>query len=130
VLVVDASAVLEGLKGSPQGIRFQDRLLDRAQRLQAPHLIDLEVVQTLRRWHVQAGLSDDAAARMLAVYRLIPIRRYGHADFLPRAWELREHATAYDAVYIALAEALDVPLLTADRRWASAHWHHARVEVL
>ena len=60
----------------------------------------------------------------------LPLRRYPHHFLLPRVWDLRNNLTAYDAVYIALAEALDAPLLTRDRRLATAAGHHARVELV
>jgi predicted nucleic acid-binding protein len=59
----------------------------------------------------------------------LPLSRYPHDVLLPRVWELRHNLTAYDAVYVALAEALDAPLLTCDRRLAAARGHHARVDL-
>ena len=59
-----------------------------------------------------------------------PLHRYGHEFMLPRIWELRDNLTAYDAAYVALAEALDAPLLTRDARLAAAPGHRARIEVV
>ena len=60
----------------------------------------------------------------------MPLRRYPHDFLIPRVWELRATLTAYDAIYVALAEVLDAPLLTCDGKMASASGHSAKVEVV
>lgn len=100
------------------------------QTLHAPHLIDLEVAQVLRRY---AAIGQRAAERCrdaLGDLSDFPLRRYPHDCLLSRVWELRHNLTAYDAVYVALAEALDAPLLTRDRRLAAAAGHHARIDLV
>ncbi len=130
MIVVDASAVLEVLlRGSAAGA-VEGRLFAPDEALHAPHLIDLEIVQVLRR-HVLAGaMTAKQGAEALDVWRGFPLRRWTHEALLARAWALRETLTAYDAAYVALAEALDAPLLTTDSKLARAAGHGARVEVV
>jgi predicted nucleic acid-binding protein len=128
VIVLDASAAFEWLLETPTGSRVDERIL--SESLHAPHLIDVEVAQVLRRY---AALGVVTASRARgALQDLIDLRlvRYPHDFLLPRIWELRENFTAYDAAYVALAETLDAPLVTCDRKIASASLHHARVEVI
>lgn len=95
--------------------------------LLAPHLIDLEVAQTLRR----IGLLDAAdVSETLHRYRSLSIRRFEHLPLLPRIWDLRHNLTAYDAAYVALAEATGAPLVTADHRLADTPGHRAEVIVV
>jgi len=129
VIVLDASAVLEVLLRTPTAKTLESRLFDPAETLHAPHLLDIEIAQVLRRY---AAAGEDAARCRAALTDLIdlPIIRYPHDFLLPRVWELRHNLTAYDAVYVALAEALDATLLTRDQRLASAPLHSAQVEVV
>ena len=94
--------------------------------LHAPHLLDVEVASILRRYHLSGELSAEDGREALAG---LDIARYPHDPLLPRVWELRASVTAYDAVYLALAEVLEAPLLTLDRRLARARSHGARVEL-
>ena len=130
MLVVDASAVLELLKGSAPGERFRTALTAAPFDLHAPHLIDAEVVQALRRWNLSGGLPSPVARRMLDLYGDMGIRRHAHAELLGRLWELRANLSAYDALYVALAEGLGVPLVTADARLAEAPGHRAEIRLL
>ena len=129
MIVVDASALIEVLLRTPSAGTVEDLLFATGQTLHAPHLIDVEVMQVIRRY-AATGEIDGPRGRA-AIDDLIdfPIRRYQHDFLLPRVWELRETLTAYDAAYVALAEALDATLLTRDRRLASALGHDARVQV-
>ena len=128
VLILDASALVEYLLGSPAGYRVAERL-SRVETIDGPHLIDLEVCSALRR-HVAAGTVEaKVATEALAQLAGAPLRRYPSTPFLPRIWELRHTHTAYDAVYIALAEALAVPLVTMDARLARSHGHRAEIEL-
>jgi predicted nucleic acid-binding protein len=86
--------------------------------LHAPHLIDLEVAQVLRRYARSAVISNERGAEALADLADFPITRYPHLVLLGRIWMMRHHLTAYDAAYLALAEALDAPLVTRDRALA------------
>ena len=130
MIVVDASALVEVLLRTPAAPDVRERLFATEQTLHAPYLIDIEVAQVLRRYaasgRVEPGRCRDALGDLLD----FPINRYPHDVLLPRVWELRHNLTAYDAVYVALAEALDAPLLTRDRRLATAPGHRARIDLV
>jgi predicted nucleic acid-binding protein len=130
VIVVDASALLEVLLRSPAAKVVENRLFAPRQTLHAPHLLDVEVAQVIRRYAAKGDI-DSARGRMaLTDLTDFPLRRYPHDLLLPRIWDLRNNLTAYDATYVALAEALDASLLTRDRRLAAAAGHHARIELV
>lgn len=129
MIVVDASAVVEMLLGGARGRRAEETLLERDERAQAPALLDPEVVQALRRL-AAAGVVTDARARAaVAILGELPVTRHVMTPLLPRLWELRRVMTAYDAAYVALAEALECPLLTFDEALARTSGHRARVLV-
>lgn len=129
MIVVDASTVVTGLADDgPDGDRVRERL--RGERLTAPQVIDLEVTSAWRRL-VTAGRLDDRRARLaLGDLRALRLERAPHRPLLDRCWELRDNLTTYDAAYVALAEHLEVVLLTADGRLASAPGIRCEVEVL
>jgi predicted nucleic acid-binding protein len=129
VIVLDASAAIEWLLQSPAGLRIDKRIFSHSQSLHAPHLLDVEVAQVLRRYVRDRTLPELRGQEALEDFSDLPLHRYSHDFLLPRVWELRATLTAYDAVYVALAEALDVPLLTCDSRIASAPGHHAIIEI-
>lgn len=128
-MVVDASAVLEVLLQTDRARAVEERLFSGVV-LHAPHLLDLEVTQVLRRYERSGQISRERGGQALRHYLDFRLERYPHHLFLTRVWDLRHNATAYDAVYLALAEALDVPLLTTDRKLADVPGHGARVEVV
>jgi predicted nucleic acid-binding protein len=130
VIVVDASAVLEVLLNTRAGSRVADRLFGAGETLHAPHLLDLEVAQVLRRYAAAGDLDPQRGMQALEDLVDFPLTRYPHDIFLSRIWELRNNLTAYDAAYVALAEALAVPLVTRDAALASAAGHTARIELL
>ena len=130
MIVVDASAVLETLLRTPNAEAVEKRLFEPSQTLHAPHLLDVEVAQVLRRYAGNGEIDDERGRAALADLADFPLRRYPHDFLLPRVWGLRRNLTAYDAVYVALAEALDAPLLTCDRRMATARGHQARIELV
>jgi len=130
VIVVDASALVEILLNRPSGKRLAYRLRDPDEAVHVPHLIDLEIAQTLRRYQATGEMSPLRAGQALLAFVQMPLERHPHWPFLDRIWELRRNLTAYDAAYVALAEALDAPLLTCDRALASAPGHHAVVELI
>lgn len=125
--MLDASAAVELLLGTPRGIAVADRIFDPAESLHAPELLDLEVAQALRRFERAEILDAARAANALQDLADLPLERYSHRLLLPRAWELRPNLTVYDAVYVALAELLEAPLLTGDASLAKAR-HRAKIE--
>lgn len=130
MIVVDASALLETLLRLPAATTVERRLFENGRTLHAPHLIDIEVAQVIRRYAVHGDIDDERARAALIDLADFPLRRYPHDFLLARIWDLRNNLTAYDAAYVALAEALDAPLLTRDRRLLSAPGHRARVELV
>jgi predicted nucleic acid-binding protein len=130
MIVMDASALVEALLGMPAAEEVEEWLFDTEQTVHVPHLLDIEVTQVVRKYTARGDIA--AATGRTAVADLANLRLYRHSHelLLPRVWELRANLTAYDAVYVALAEALDAPLVTRDRRIAAAPGHHARVEVI
>jgi predicted nucleic acid-binding protein len=130
VIVLDASAVIEILLCTPLGIRHTDRVLGGEETLHAPHLIDVEALQVLRRLTLAKELDAQRTAQALVTLIDLPLVRHDHTPLIGRIWALRTSVTAYDAAYIALAEALPAILLTCDGKLARAHGHHARVELL
>jgi predicted nucleic acid-binding protein len=129
MIVADASAVLEVLLNSAKGQRFAEIILDPAETLHAPHLLDLEVAQVLRRYWTSGVLKLSRAEEALSDYLDLPISRYPHDLALGRIWELRRNFTAYDASYIALAESLPGTLVTCDAALAM-RGHRARVALV
>jgi predicted nucleic acid-binding protein len=127
--VVDASAVLELLLRTDKAPRLASRLLGGRESLHAPHLLDLEVAQVLRRYAAAGDLSPERGREALADLADLPLHRYPHDVLLSRIWELRQNVTAYDAAYLALAEVLVAPLVTCDQRLSSATGHTADVIV-
>jgi predicted nucleic acid-binding protein len=125
VIVVDASVLMEALVGPGASI---PRL--RSQALTAPHVIDAEVAHTLRRFVMNGTLAETTAAAALRELTELGLDRHAHTPLLPRVWELRHTVTAYGAMYVALAERLDAPLVTCDARLAGAPGVRATVEVL
>ena len=130
MIVLDASAALELLLQTPRSAAIARRIAKQGETLHAPHLIDLEVAQVLRRFVRARALPDERAAKALDDFRDLPLVRYAHSLLLDRVWSLRANATAYDAAYLALAEALNAPLLTADRRIRTISGTRARVDVV
>jgi predicted nucleic acid-binding protein len=114
MIVVDASVIVELLLQTPVGRQLADRLFDGSESLVAPHLIDIEVTQVLRRFARAGAMRPSRADEAIGVFLDMPITRYEHTELLPRIWQLRHNLTAYDAAYVALADALRAPLLTRD----------------
>lgn len=129
MIVLDASAVIELLLQTTTGKRVARRIAARGQGLHAPHLLDVEVLQVLRRWEARGALPPGRAAEALADLAELDVRRHPDDVLSRRAWELRANVTAYDAAYLALAEGLRAPLLTTDGRLARASGHRATVEL-
>jgi len=128
VIVVDTSAVISVLAGQPDIPGLVDRVRSDGD-LHAPHLLDVEFQHALRRLVVAGAISDDRAADARVDFADLTVVRYPHVSLADRMWELRHNVTAYDAAFLALAEALDVPLVTCDVRVKRAPRHTASVEV-
>ncbi len=133
MLVVDASAVVELLLSRSVAAEIRAHVVSHDYMLHAPHLLDVEVLSSLRRLVASGQASSGRAAEALTDLSDLPIERYPHDLLMQRAWRLRDNFSAYDATYLALAELLTengVPLLTADARFARATRKHSRVDVL
>ena len=128
MIVVDASAVIEVLLNTPAGVRVADRLFADGETLHAPHLLDLEVAQVLRRYALSAELDSARGAQALEDLAALPLSRYPQSA-VPRIWGSGTR-TAYDAAYVALAEVLAAPLVTRDAALAASRGHAARIELL
>jgi len=128
--VLDASALVELLLGTEAGRRVAVRIADPTLALHVPHLADVEVAQALRRYVREGALDRDSAAAALEDLRALDLERHSHEPLLERVWALRDNLTAYDAVYVALAEALECALLTCDGRLARAPGLSRRVELV
>jgi len=127
MIVVDASAVLELLLQTPLATDIADRVFDARESVHAPHLLDVEVAQVLRRLVRARTLGKTRALEALTE---LAIERHSHEPLLRRMWAMRDALTAYDAAYIALAEALDAPLLTCDGKLSRAHGHGATIQLI
>ncbi|MDE0168806.1 MAG: type II toxin-antitoxin system VapC family toxin [bacterium] len=115
MIVVDASAAVLALLDKGDARRHLS-----TNRLSAPHLVDAEVLQTMRKLVLRGTLSDDHAEQSVERWRRLEVQRFALVGFAPRIWALRHDISAYDACYVSLAEALECPLLTADARIAAA----------
>ncbi len=124
-VVADASVIVE-LLADPDSQLFERRDLRTSW---APHLLDAEVGHALRRRVAAGTVPGEQARRAISRLARLPVRRAPHAELLGRAWELRENVTFYDALYVALAERLDVPLLTLDERLAAAPGPRCVIEI-
>jgi predicted nucleic acid-binding protein len=118
VIVQDASAAIDWLLETAAGQQIENRIYSRGESLHAPHLLDLEVAQVLRRLVREAAVSAQRADQALQDLLDLRVTRYPHFVFLPRIWRLR--LSAYDAAYVALTEELGATLITRDSRLASA----------
>lgn len=130
MIVLDASAVVELLLDTVTGRRVATLIEDAALGLHGPHLLDVEVVSALRRLVRDGSLDDDEAQAAIGGLMALDLQRHSHEALLERAWALRAHVTTYDAVYVALAEALEATLLTCDSKLARAPGTRMRVELI
>jgi predicted nucleic acid-binding protein len=130
VIVLDASAAIELVLRTERADRIAARALDPTQRLHAPHLIDIEVVQVLRRLHLARELTLDRAELAFTDFEKLVVERHAHRSLLRRVWALRSVMSAYDAAYVALAEGLSAPLLTCDEKLSRSHGHDAHIELI
>lgn len=130
MIVLDASVTVELLLNLPLGEQVRRRLADPDLQLHAPHLLPVEVLQVLRR-RVAAGTTSTAdAVEALNLLEELDLSFHDHMLLAGRAWTLRGNLSAYDAMYVALAELLDAPLLTADATLARAPGIHATIDLI
>lgn len=120
--------MLEFLLQTPLGTRVEARLFRDVEEFHAPHLIDVEVTQALRRLVRSHEVSPARAAEAIADLADFDLFRHAHLDLLARAWQLRDNVTAYDGMYVALAEALGATVVTCDVPLARTQGHRARIE--
>lgn len=127
MIVVDTSALVDVLVERPSNVALCQRIGGAAE-LHAPHLIDIEFLNVLRRLVHGQALSIDAAAVAREQFEDLTIERYPHEPLRDRIWQLRDSLTAYDGAFVALGETLGLPLVTSDGRLARSHGHRAQVE--
>ena len=128
MIVLDTSAAVHYLFGTKGRALWVEEQCDAARwNLHAPHLIDVEVLSVLRKAVFRRELSPRRARALLDILVGLPLKRYPHLQLLDRAWSLRSHVSSPDAFFVALAEALDVPLVTTDLRLSRTHGLHATI---
>lgn len=125
MIVLDASAAVLGLLNDGEA---RESLANEA--VICPHLVDVEVVHALRGQVLRGDLEEPVAAQAVAVWARLGIEREGVSGLLGRVWELRENLSGYDATYVALAEAVEAPLVTADGRLGRAPGPRCTVTVV
>lgn len=130
MIVVDASALLETLLQTDRAARLMERMFDPITSLHAPCLVDIEVIHAFRRLVQRKDITVVRAEEGLSDFAQLPIERHSHQALTRRIWQLRDSMTAYDGAYVALAEALDAPLLTCDAKLAHAHGHRAKIDLI
>lgn len=122
--------MLEFLLQTPLGARVEARLFNEGEEFHSPHLLDVEVTQGLRRLVRFGEISATRAAEAIDDLSDLDLHRHSHLNLLTRAWQLRENVTAYDAMYVALAEALDATMITCDSPLANTPGHRAKIEAI
>ena len=130
MIVLDASAALELLLNTPRSATIASRVFAVGESLHAPHLIDLEIAQVLRRLVRKSEIEPDRALEVFEDLADLGIMRYPHELLLTAIWSLRDNATAYDAAYLALAAELDAALLTCDTALKTIPGFSRRVTVI
>lgn len=128
MIVVDASCLYEVIIDTPRSEAIRDRLASEPAQA-APHVLDVEVFGLIRRDYLAGTVDDTLAALAVDDLRSWPGERFGHRALLARAWELRHSVRGWDAAYVALAEVLEAPLLTLDRRLSRARGPRCRIDV-
>jgi predicted nucleic acid-binding protein len=130
LIVIDASALIEILLRTERAELLMERAFSGSEHMHAPQLLDIEITQVLRRLVLRKEISTARAEQALDDLANLLIERHQHQDLVRRIWQLRGSLTAYDGAYVALAEALDAPLLTCDAKLAGAHGHGATIELV
>ena len=128
--VVDASVVIDALATVAATSRAARRWLGDASEIEAPAILRAEVAAGVRRMFLAGALSEAQARATLVRTDELRVAEFPFKPFSQRIWQLRDVLTVYDAWYVALAETLDTPLVTADRRLAAAPGIRCPVEVV
>ena len=121
MIVLDASVVVELLTNGPLADLIGNQLAARDESVIVPHLMDVEVLRAFRRLAAGQRIDSHRSRQFLAALAALPAERYAHTPLIGRIWELRQNFTAYDAAYIALAEATGSVLYTCDEKLRSGH---------
>lgn len=129
MLVVDSSCLFEVVADTPRAELVRERMASDDDQA-APALVDAEVLGVIRRYHLEGRLDATAASQAVADLRDWPGERIGHRLLLDRAWELRDNVRSWDALYVALAEAMDAVLLTMDARLAGTKGPRCDIELM
>ncbi len=129
MIVLDASAAIDWLLQTAVGREIENRIYSLGESLHAPHLLDLEVAQVLRRLVREGAVSAPRADQAIQDLLDLRVTRYPHFVFLPHIWRLRHNFSAFDAAYIALTEKLGATLITRDIRLASASARTVSIEL-
>ena len=129
MIVLDASAAIELALNTATGQQVGDRIADEREVIHAPHLIDIELIHVIRRFVLRQAIDATRGEMAIRLWRMLDVQRHEHEPFVMRIWQLRDNFSAYDATYVALAEALSAPLITADQRLAGAPGSPIRIEV-
>ncbi|MCI0443905.1 type II toxin-antitoxin system VapC family toxin [bacterium] len=130
MIVVDSSVILEVLLRTKSSQTIEKKIFSRGQTLHAPHLIDIEIAQVIRRYASAGEITPERGSQAIEDLIDFRISRYSHDILLPRIWELRTNMTAYDATYVSLAEILDSPLLTRDAKLARSPGSNAKIRLI
>ena len=130
MIVLDASAAVELLLDTATGRRIATLIEDPAVGLHVPHLVDVEAASALRRLVREGVLEEDDAEAAIADLLALDLQRHSHEGLLERTWALRNNMTAYDGVYVALAEALAATLVTCDAKPARAPGTKVRIQLV
>lgn len=130
MIVLDASAALELLLNTATGKLIAREISSRATTLHAPHLIDLEIVQVLRRYVLMSEIPETRAMAAVNHWLQLEVTRYSHEPFIAAIWRYRNNLTAYDAAYAALAKVLDASLITCDRALADVTEADGTIKVI
>lgn len=131
MIVLDASAAVDLLlQIQPNASAVSERLGVAGETLHVPALFDAEVVHVLRRYSLRKELPQARAREALEDLEAMRLARYAYLPLLPRIWQLRDNLSAFDAAYVALAEVLEAPLITSDRKLARTRSHRAHIMVV
>lgn len=130
MIVVDSSIILEILLRTKSAHGIEKKIFSRGQTLHAPHLIDIEIAQVIRRYTLAGHVTPERGSQAIEDLMDLRMSKYTHDILLPRIWELRTNMTAYDAAYVALAEILDSPLLTRDAKLARSVGSSAKIQLI